>query len=106
MRTSEVLDKAADIIEERGWAHGGTSSNDPWGIRGGKVCIEGGIAAAAGIDLNEDVAGFETLHYDCPAYNAVRSYLRQQGVSHIYVDRLYRWNDRADRTKEEVLVTL
>lgn len=62
MRTSEVLNRAADLIEQRGWGQGSwkRSGNDP-------LCIEGAIGAAMG---DED----STIPY-CNATVAVRNYL-------------------------------
>jgi len=85
MKTSEVLDLAADVIEQRGWTIGtwnNTMENAP-------VCIEGGIAAALGITIDlggtpDD--GVYTCFTTCPAYVAVQDYL---GVNAL----LYSWND-------------
>lgn len=78
MNTSEILNKAADLIEERGWVGidrdlggdlwgGGASSDAP-------VCIEGGIVAAMGWDYEAlgDIAGDLNA---CPAYVAVQEHL-------------------------------
>jgi hypothetical protein len=65
MKTSEVLYKAADLIEERGWTEGvGWRHED-----GGPLCLEGGILAAIGGSFDKGD------HYGCPAYEAVRAYL-------------------------------
>ena len=45
--TSEVLNTAADLIEERGWTHIG-ESDAPWGDGAdGPLCLECGVLAAA-----------------------------------------------------------
>jgi hypothetical protein len=75
MLTSEVLNKAADLIEERGWRPGG-------GWRGtaekGALCLEGGIQAAMGVEVGPG--------YRCPAYDAVAAYIDSAA--------LWIWNDR------------
>lgn len=62
--TSEVLYRAADLIEERGWGQGSWSRKP-----GDPLCIEGAILVASGLD---DVADGPVY---CPASLAVRSYL-------------------------------
>lgn len=68
LKTSEVLDLAADAIQMAGWATANTSE-DPWGehVLDGPLCLEGGIMAAAGVRHRE--------LRSCPAYIAVREYL-------------------------------
>lgn len=104
MKTSEVLNLAADAIETRGWTQAG---DDPWGMQDptGPVCLEGGIAAVLGIDCTHPEgahlmgAGYEDL-VRCPAYRSVKSYLA--------VDRgfLFSWNDARGRTQAEVIEVL
>lgn len=80
MNTSEVLNRAADLIEERGW----TTGSGWFGNEYGPLCIEGGIAAAMG------VAGGPG--YRCPAYDAVAAYLGK-GNSGVWA-----WNDNLPHT--------
>lgn len=93
MNTSEVLNKAADLIEERGWIQGPTG----WIIAdGGPLCLEGGIYAALG-----DVRGwFRSEIEACPAYQAVEAYVGDHFMG------LWQWNDDHDRTAEQVIATL
>jgi hypothetical protein len=77
MKTSEVLNKAADLIEERGWTSGSgwtdlQTSRDP-------LCIQGAIATAMGYDDGIGRMG-------CPAGQAVMAYL---GIDL----GLFSWND-------------
>lgn len=104
MRTSTVLDFAADVIERRGWAgkkeaeeHDDPNSYDPWGLEGGPVCIEGAIIAVLGR------GEFQTTYSvtKCDAYKAVHQYLDLFPGS-----RLFNWNDRPERTQEEVVAAL
>lgn len=72
--TSDVLNKAADLIEERGWAFGTgwLGTEEPGGL-----CVEGAIQAATGVAVGPG--------YRCPAYFAVATHLEQ------FV--LFTWND-------------
>ena len=95
-KTSEVLDLAADVIEQRGWITGSWNNTR----QGAPVCIEGGIAAALGIEV--DLGGSDEAAYDsftsCPAYTAVREYL---GIHDD--DLLYGWNDEVASYAEGVV---
>src|SRR5205085_1256462 len=73
MNTSEVLNRAADLIEERGWTHG-----SGWDDIGGPLCLEGAIFAAAQAPV----------HSRCPAYYAVRDYLSSQILPFLWNDSL------------------
>lgn len=100
MNTSDVLNRAADLIEERRWEKGDGWPSESRERRGAPLCLEGGIAAAMGLVFPENVAGpaydgFRT----CPAYAAVRSYLGWE-------ETLWRWNDKSARTAAEVIETL
>lgn len=86
MRTSEVLNKAADLIEEHGWIKGQGWPGEPYHT--GKLCLEGGLLAAMGM-VYQDIADDER-HDEfraCPAYQAVREYTGHDGSS------LWTWND-------------
>lgn len=67
--TSVVLNKAADLIEEKGWTAGPGGWYDSDGL-----CLEGGIIAALGITTVDWDKDGELL-WSCPAYNAVADYL-------------------------------
>lgn len=93
--TSEVLNLAADLIEERGWVHG--TNGWPGFGEGSGLCLEGGIMAALGLDF----AGLTSL-WNCPAYEAVERYTgepRARGNG-----RLFRVNDRS--TASQVIEVL
>lgn len=109
MKTSEVLNRAADLIEKRGWAKGrwpSTLDDDS------EVCLEGGILAAIDETLNSvDLSAF----WSCPAYRAVMDYLgrdgslvmrRGWGICPKPAEPLWAWNDQFGRTAEEVVATL
>jgi hypothetical protein len=101
MRTSEVLDKAADLIEERGWRQGGAGWGD---TPDAPLCLEGGILAALGREWHM-VGNFTATHDEfqtCPSYLAVRSYL---GMTEVWQD-VYDFNDDPDRTAAEVIEVL
>ena len=104
MNTSEVLNRAADLIEERGWRQGPAGWDDREGSR---LCLEGGILAAIGssfesIDLHEWFMG-------CPAYAAVANYLEMPSGRDVpgHDNRaIWRFNDEFGRTQAEVVETL
>lgn len=82
MKTSVVLNKAADLIEERGWGTGTWATTGP-------LCIEGAIAAARGDFLNGGRAASS-----CNAVRAIETYLARTSV--------FLWNDDLyhDRVRE------
>jgi hypothetical protein len=109
LRTSEVLHLAADHIHGQSWIVGCTGWGE--GIEGGEstgLCIEGGIAAALGLSLTLDA--FKDGSYralaTCPAYRAVADYLIDKGEFLGADSKLWRWNDKPDRTASEVIETL
>lgn len=115
MRTSEVLNKAADLIEQHGWATGSAAWNHGFG-EDQKLCLEGGIMAAMGMEFGqpyvvdgEDV-GVLTGLKACPAYAAVESYLVEAGELPITAegvpDELWTWNDKRADTAERVIEVL
>lgn len=109
MNTSEVLDRAADLIEERGWAVGnrGLNVNGPY-------CLEGALYAAGGskdtfvwgcepLAPNDSAKGDKMFSYlreeDCPTLAAVTAYLAQPE------GRVWEWNDSRG-SADEVIETL
>lgn len=126
-KVSEVLDLAADEIQRRGWfsygmdAKGAVRDPDshcPWGGGAGSeapVCLEGGIAAAAGIAIPSHAVSVWDSNYErdkaidrieeCPAYLAVQRYLIETG--RLWEDgHLYAFNDSPHRSKDEVIAVL
>lgn len=106
MRTSEVLNRAADLIEERGWTVG-----SGWIQRGQgnqHLCLEGGIMAAMGMEFPEVIIDAVYGPFAmCPAYQAVSAYLNREvayldGV--VRGETLYGWNDRQDAAVEVIEV--
>lgn len=98
MQTSEVLNRAADLIEERGWTTGSKGwaykPNDP-------LCLEGGLIAASGMTWDDlDPAEF----YQCPAYLAVEDYLDLREGREFR--EAWQWNDAEHRTASEVVEVL
>lgn len=81
MKTSEVLDRAADLIEERGWARPGDWSST--------LCASNAIVRASG----------ETY---APAHDALVLYLGGDG----HVHGIFAWNDAPGRTAAEVIEVL
>jgi hypothetical protein len=101
MPTSEVLDLAADKIQERGWVtiRDCDDFQDPWKGSGTGLCLEGGIMAAAGVVDSHEVLA-------CPAYEAVWDYLTTDNRWGVRRNRLYDWNDTPGRTADEVIEVL
>lgn len=101
MKTSEVLNKAADLIEKHGWGRG-NGAMQPGFPEG--ACMEGGIAAAMGVD-DLILIDAETLIYSyapiqkCPAYRAVAEYLAHDGD-------VWHWNDTLATSASEVIEVL
>lgn len=98
MRTSEILDLAADKIQQQGWTKG--SAGWP-GIpehkgEGSKLCLEGGIMAAMGV-VWDPGSGREVFTH-CPAYAAVQEYLEW--------GPLYAWNDSYATGEAQVIEVL
>lgn len=100
--TSEVLNRAADLIEERGWVAGIAGFRPE---RGEGACVEGALLAALGLRYDEtDLEAF----FACPAYQAVARYLDRvpnyevPGGSHT----LWFWNDHIAKSGAVVVETL
>jgi hypothetical protein len=86
MNTSEVLNRAADLIEERGWTTG-----NGWPGTGnykGPLCLEGGILAALGVDFMDTMFS----KFQCPAYQAVVQYLDNEEINPRHRSP-WAWND-------------
>lgn len=108
--TAQTLNKAADLIEERGWGRGNVGM-----VVDGPHCLEGAIQAAAGgstyvnwhapLAQSDPPIGAERYDYAvpslCPATQAVKDYLADRGVR-----RPFEWNDQKGRTAAEVIEVL
>lgn len=83
MNVSEVLNKAADEVERRGWTNG-----TGWNLAAepdAPVCLEGGLQSVLGIHWDDsDILKALSL-YRAPAYLAVRAHLGGRVPS--------QWND-------------
>jgi hypothetical protein len=97
----EVLQRAADLIDQRGHAKGDYIDAN------GCLCARGAIYAAVGIEPTTDVANIR--HW--PTYNRSRFALAVAAgkalESHIGTDQspldpVVRWNDAPERTAAEV----
>jgi hypothetical protein len=77
MTVSETLNRAADLIEERGWNVDGNG----WCVNGGQpLCLEGALGAA------QDMDGIRS--WGTPAHRAVVEHLRDRTTK-----MPFRWND-------------
>lgn len=108
LKTSEVLDLAADKIQQHGWTQfHGWAATPQWANAvdlgsspGGELCLEGGIMAATGLRLGEEGVHADSVVH-CPAYAAVLEYLEMPAHQ-----RLFFWNDRPSRSAAEVIEVL
>lgn len=88
-RTSDVLNLAADLIEERGWVQGVSGWQSE--RRPAPLCLEGGLIAAMGTTYKEI---YLREFWACPAYRAVQSYLNLGPVDPRRQETaLWRFND-------------
>jgi hypothetical protein len=97
MNTSEVLNRAADLIEERGW----TKGTGGWpGHRNhcGPLCLEGGLLATLGVDWSDPSAVCDAQYTH--AWKAMADYV---GRTPLF---LFMWNDVQGRTQAEVIEVL
>jgi hypothetical protein len=106
LKTSEILNTAADLIEKNGWVGPGHSEDSNWGLGGENLsmCLEGGILAATGFDMTKtESEAIESDEFErliaCPAYVAVQNYLNLDY-------EIWQWNDTEGRTMEEVIEVL
>lgn len=101
LTTSETLNLAADLIEERGWARGNCAMQTT-----GPTCLEGAIGAAINASTRPPytcdsspsvlVYGYSEIHAH-PAYKAIVEHLGVVG---------WVWNDSRSRTQAEVIAVL
>lgn len=116
MNTSDVLNKAADLIERRGWVGEGGRGWLGEDV-GDPLCIEGAIDAAMEGGARA-FGGFTSGPNACPAGRAVREYLELGAFASVTESHcLFQWNDEARydatsgewvpaRTAEQVIATL
>ena len=103
MNTSEVLNRAADLIEERGWQQGFKG----WRAgTGAALCMEGAIAAAMGIEDPTASGDISSAFEGCPAYTAVMRHLKDDSRWSLFRDHIFDWNDVYDRKAYEVTEVL
>ena len=100
MNTADILDKAADLITERGW-------NQHYFVdSAGRLCPRGAIYAACGMKPDPDPLVWVV---DWPGWtsraadDAMDACDRLDAVVNDYAES---WNDAPGRTAEEVISTL
>lgn len=107
LKTSEVLDLAADEVQRHGWVQGpggwwGPNHPDRAGLG---YCVEGALMGAMGCDWGQtEIEELAT----CPAYQAMVAYVgADQCVEFDGADpSLWIWNDSAPQSAEEVVIAL
>ena len=103
---ADSCERAAELIEGN-WCQGS------WLNENRRMCIEGGLIAALGLEL-DGVKGDSTerqILLDCPVYSAVTDTLNEQiarggdGEYRRWYDNgeLPTWNDQDERTEQDVL---
>jgi hypothetical protein len=106
LRTSEVLNRSADLIELDGWFQNGyapAQSVNGVSMDGLPVCAMGAIYRANGTPLawSGDLGCWNgVIHDDPPAALALASHLGGPSV------HIPRWNDALGQTQAEVIETL
>lgn len=100
MNTSEILTRAADLIEERGWAQ-------HWYVNEcGGLCARGAIYAAAGFSPATRDAD-DTYRWLGPAFYDSAAIAAETALGKVVpYGSVARWNDAASRTATEVINTL
>lgn len=108
VKPSEILDKAADQIDRRGWVQDDWWEADtPTHWTDCKVCAGGGINAAAG--WAPDFDGYDRLGAEHPAARAVIAFAdrvapdRESPAVDWAMALIIRWNDEEGRTATEVV---
>lgn len=101
MKTSEILDKAADVIAERGWWRGSYKEprRDP---RTCPVCVLGALNVATGSSPDVE-ASFKVPCATSAAANALADYLMLNPGDDLIDTLGNEWNDRDAESAEEVV---
>ena len=98
MKTSEILAKAADLIEQRGWSQGWYCDD------AGSLCATGAILAAAGIEPEaRESANLWATFDDAKWADADRAWRVVDDVVNAHTPA---WNDARGRTAAEVVAAL
>lgn len=98
MNTSEILDKAADLIEQRGHHKGWYCGDD------GSLCATGALLAAAGMEPEPRESANPWSTYDDERWDAADAAWKV--LDKVVNDHSPNWNDRAERTAAEVVAKL
>jgi hypothetical protein len=104
-RTSEVLNKAADLIEQRGWTKGCGWQLTDFDNGTDAICLEGAIQLAAGfpaVPQSEAAMLADRVRF-CPAGQAVVTYLADAD-RHDRNGWLFTWNDQRSDAAEVIEV--
>jgi hypothetical protein len=99
METPEILTKAAEVIETRGWHQGDfvPPNTDP---ETAPVCVMAAINVAAGMRPNGYRSGA------MPADDVDALYAARRALGARVADDIVAWNDQEGRTRDEVTTAL
>ena len=105
MTLAEILDKAADVITQRGWWQGGFVPKGTSDLGSCPVCPLAAINVAAGGDPRRCIDAWpDTLAF--AAASALATYLGCPEDEPLATCVGEHWNDDPARTKEQVLAAL
>lgn len=100
MNTADILDRAAGVVEKRGWTQ-------RWYVNAsGEVCPRGAIYVACGVEPDPYP---EVEVVDWPGWSPAAASAAMDAcdlLDKAVDDYAESWNDRPERTKEEVVSTL
>lgn len=94
MSRREILLKAIEVIEERGWGQNPDMFDD-----GGPVCIQSAVCVAGGQELLDGLGFSRGIYCYAPSVLGIAFDPEDHGQA-------WRWNDARGRTKEEVVEAL
>src|SRR5205809_218053 len=100
MTNGEIFRKAAEYIREYGWQQEGI------GVLGGPRCVLGALCVPTMGDLNWNGDNYGTLSHE--VLEAASTLARRVGINVPNGEgwRVWHWNDKSGRTKEQVIATL
>jgi hypothetical protein len=109
MKNSEILSKAADVIDERGWVRCAMFASQDYAAA---CCADGGLWVAVNVDPREplDSANNPAVELAYDAEDALAALLAGCPPEQFYpmtsFEVITSWNDDPERTKDQVIAKL